>query len=111
MVKQSFEIANSKQYYQNEVSILQSEIANAKNDFSQTLNDVKSSFLHQTYQDDDQQSVPDVEFMNTSGDYLCEEEKNNQHSRNMVMAHKSHTQSNDYYFQKGHQTNRSSASK
>lgn len=34
VVKQNFEIANAKNFYKNEVTMLQSEIGNIKNDFS-----------------------------------------------------------------------------
>lgn len=67
VVKQNFEIENSKSFYKQEVSILQSEITEIKKDFSQNLADVKSSMILCGFEDEidavNNNSVPDVEMM------------------------------------------------
>lgn len=71
LVKQNFEIQNSKTFYKQEVHMLQSEIGEIKKDFSQTLIDVKSSMLGgygMPGGEDDITSTPDIEYTNNSVD-------------------------------------------
>jgi len=65
VVKQNFEIENSKQFYQQEVSYLHNEITEIKKDFSTNLAEVKSSIMLGGMEEEEMgignSSMPDVD--------------------------------------------------